>query len=517
MKRFLSALLAVFMIATLICVPAFAEGEGAEATAITPDTSWYTENTSASTFYINDAADLLGWAELAREYLADGTTKNPSRQLFQGKTIKLTADIDLNPGWDASVTVDPDTKEVTLPSVPTNVFFGIVLFRGVFDGQGHTISGVYMNGKHNGANTELCGGGDHYGFFWKMDQANQQIKNVAIVNSCMNTVTKSGDTNNFGIAGLLGAHNGSGGNFLIENVYVDVDIVNMRHDTQSKTMIGGIIGRIAQRKAATVDAEGNVTYYQHVNNAVYAGNIVTVTKTGEKLYANGKALNTAQICAGGQNDGLTIGEATVATPSYLFTNCAAIGAIYSTNVENYGEGKNDFVNLVEGKNGTVKEEEFFQWGKHAGEAVKDDAVADFVYSKVAGAVVPATVAAMLNHNAWAQTGTITVGEEQVKALRILTGLENLDWAEVSYTVKVGEKTESTGAITTVYESVTAAGEDVAASTLNANYEYLYGLVIKNIPDNCTLTVTPVVTTAKGTVVTFHSFTVEVVNGEVPNN
>ena len=121
---------------------------------------------------------------------------------------------------------------------------------------------------------------------------------------------------------------------------------------------------------------------------------------------------------------------------------------------------------------------------------------------------------MLNHNAWAQTGTITVGEEQVKALRILTGLENLDWAEVSYTVTVGEKTESTDAITTVYKSVTAAGEDVAASELNANYEYLYGVVIKNIPDNCTLTVTPVVTTAKGTVVTLHSFTVEVVNGEV---
>jgi hypothetical protein len=125
---------------------------------------------------------------------------------------------------------------------------------------------------------------------------------------------------------------------------------------------------------------------------------------------------------------------------------------------------------------------------------------------------------MLNHNAWAQTGTIGEGEDAVKALRILTGLENLDWAEVAYTVTYGEKTVSTEPITTVYKSVTAAGEVLTTEDLNeeygTSYEYLYGVVIKNIPDNCTLTVTPVVTTAKGTVVTLHSFTVEVVNGEV---
>lgn len=468
MKRFLSALLAVFMIATLICVPAFAEGEGAEATAITPDTSWYTENTSASEYHITTAAQFLGLGELAQ-----------STTYFEGKVIYIDADIDLNPGWDATVTVNQNGT-VTLPATPANVFKGIRLFRGSLDGQGHKVSGIYMYNENFALN--VSPNWDMYGFIGKMDRAGQYVKNLALVNGLMYVTTEAGD--NAGMGCLIGGYKTDNPNpsLTIENVYVGLNYVNKRLNTNAKTMVAGIIGRVYNSAANSIN----------LNSVVYAGNIITLNPDG---------VNTQKVCQVSQMIACSNSSANV-----KLTNCAMLGTIYSGSKESYGEGasKMSAINLWEGED----------WSTFG---TQDD-TADFVYSKVAGAVVPATVAAMLNHNAWAQTGTIKVTEgdveKDVKALRILTGLESLDWAEVSYTVKVGEKTESTGAITTVYESVTAAGEDVAASTLNANYEYLYGLVIKNIPDNCTLTVTPVVTTAKGTVVTLHSFTVEVVNGEV---
>ena len=477
MKRFLSALLAVFMIATLICVPAFAEGEA----TIEADISWYSANTSASEFYIKDAGDLLGLAQLCNNKNNTINGQSVATNFFAGKTVYLAADIDMNPGKDLSVTVNDGviTKSADLSDTDLVNFPGIRLFRGNLDGQGYTISNLYMS-------HDITDGGDGAGwaFIGKVDQANHFIGNFSIVDSCIfttNTTANDTSNKNFGIGGLLAMVANSSTTVTIENVYLDVDVMSIKTTSKAQSMLGGVIGRV----------DKTASFY--LNSVVFAGQVIT-QNTGKDASQAKDLLNVSQM----------VGGAPTSNNVYL-TNCAMNGEIHSGNSESWGEGaaRINPVNLMEN-------------GVASAQGTQND-TADFVYSKVAGAVVPATVAAMLNHNAWAQTGTIGEGEDAVKALRILTGLESLDWAEVSYTVKVGEKTESTGAITTVYESVTAAGEDVAASTLNANYEYLYGLVIKNIPDNCTLTVTPVVTTAKGTVVTFHSFTVEVVNGEVPNN
>ena len=59
---------------------------------------------------------------------------------FAGDTVKLTADIDLNPGWDATTKTAP-TNGMVWPGIGSSS----KPFAGTFDGDGHTIKGVYMD------------------------------------------------------------------------------------------------------------------------------------------------------------------------------------------------------------------------------------------------------------------------------------------------------------------------------------------------------------------------------------
>ncbi len=80
----------------------------------TSDTSWYTANTSATTFSLSDGADLKGFITL----ISQGTT-------FEGKTVQLAKDINLgNKTW----------------TIPTSSNY----FKGTFDGKGYTIGGFKM-------------------------------------------------------------------------------------------------------------------------------------------------------------------------------------------------------------------------------------------------------------------------------------------------------------------------------------------------------------------------------------
>ena len=91
----------------------------ASAAVVVPDTSWY--SASQSEFVINTAAQLAGVSNLC----AGGTT-------FAGKTLKLGADIVYNPG---------DMRDPS--ATHENSWTPIYGFAGTFDGQGHTIYGLY--------------------------------------------------------------------------------------------------------------------------------------------------------------------------------------------------------------------------------------------------------------------------------------------------------------------------------------------------------------------------------------
>ena len=521
MKRLISALLAIFTVAALICVPVTAE-ENTD-NVIVADTSWY--NGEDDIFFIEDAADFLGLAEIYADF---GET-------FAGKTVELTADINLNPGWGSAVSVKATTKAVTLPEAPANVFAGIPEFRGTFDGNGYTVKGMYV------ASENITG---PFGFI-HLGAGNCVVKNVVFTNSLVYASTATNNNSNWGMGGIMGTYRDGTGTLLISNVYTDINVVNMRQDTLAKTMIGGILGRLETVKAPNIkvnqnnttnDIDGDGTFEPiytvesanaNLKNCVYAGMIVTMNA---QQVAGNKVLNVSQLVAGTNSQGFatTTGLAE-STPhennvNYMWdcvTNSVAMGnttyAATSTGAnENYGEGKIDFYNVIEGKksqdsliNVNLFKVSTYNNPTHSPAAFYYADTADFVYSNVANAIVPSTVAAMLNHNAWAQVGKL--GGKN--ALRILTGIEHLDWAEIGYVVTVGEKNE-TYVATTVYKSITALGQPVTAGQLDGNYEYLYGLVIKNIPDNCTLTVTPTVTTSKGTAVELHSYTVEIVDGDL---
>ena len=87
------------------------------------DTSWYTNDTTVSTFYISTAAQLAGLAKLVNE----GNN-------FSKKTIQLTKDIRLNEQ-------DVPTGGHEWTPIGNNK----KKFQGTFDGDGHTISGLYIN------------------------------------------------------------------------------------------------------------------------------------------------------------------------------------------------------------------------------------------------------------------------------------------------------------------------------------------------------------------------------------
>ena len=92
----------------------------------TTDTSWYENNKDAAEFSISTAAELAGLATLVNGTAKDADNNSIAAVNFSGKTIKLTADIDLN-------------NQIWTPIGNGNNSFA---FSGTFDGNGNTISGL---------------------------------------------------------------------------------------------------------------------------------------------------------------------------------------------------------------------------------------------------------------------------------------------------------------------------------------------------------------------------------------
>ena len=128
-KKVLSVLLVLVMALALFTG---CKKEAVKDEVIKADTSWYKD--SETTYTLNNAAQFYGFAELAK-------TKD-----FAGKTIKLGADIQLN---TVNASILKNWKEGK--AVPKNVWSPIgttgQVFAGKFDGQGHKISGLYVDSK----------------------------------------------------------------------------------------------------------------------------------------------------------------------------------------------------------------------------------------------------------------------------------------------------------------------------------------------------------------------------------
>ena len=218
-------------------------GNGVSVYNGTPDQSWYSD--SQTEFILTTAAELMGFQALRK----DGKT-------FEGKTVKLGADMVINEGTKAEVVARGSNNYVWENLTSTNYF------KGTFDGQGHVISGVYMSfdAGYRGMFGVLTG--------------TATIKDLTVCNSCFVTAAASGKVVLGGIAARIVSTSGVETDVQITNVTADIDI---KENGYAVSQVGGIVGEISPSGSVTIE---NCVNYGNINiSGEYAGGIVgLVTK-----------------------------------------------------------------------------------------------------------------------------------------------------------------------------------------------------------------------------------------------
>lgn len=224
--RPVSIILTLMLLAGIFCaVPAFAEEEP-ETPLFEPTKDWGADGV----FEIANASDLLAFSEFDSD--------------FAGETVKLTANIDLNPGWTAA----PGSQAEG--NLPVNYWVPVQNFKGTFDGQNFSISGMFIY------NDSVW---DNGGLFAKVDGAT--IKNLVIKNSYMFTNHASG-----GVAACV-----ENNTCTFENIYVDT-IIEPKNPQSPCCYVGGIVGRQTTAGANYINCvfAGSVTGREAVGGIVGA-------------------------------------------------------------------------------------------------------------------------------------------------------------------------------------------------------------------------------------------------------
>lgn len=235
MKKLLALFLTLCMLLSVVSVMAVnvgADGETADATALEPDTAWYDNHKEATDLYIGTAAELLGFSKLISTQLranndnSDLDTVDASMKIFLGKTVHITADIDLNPGWTAGATA------------PLNKWLAesYHCFTGMIDGEGHTISGIYLSTTVN-----------HTGIFGNLKGGTKEkpvgVKNLTVKNSYITSTVNI-------VGGLFGAVPSTEANknrtVLIENINMEITVVGAAKE------VGSVFGYVAPGNRVTI-------------------------------------------------------------------------------------------------------------------------------------------------------------------------------------------------------------------------------------------------------------------------
>ena len=192
-----------------------------------------------SDIVLSNAADVMGFANLLAAGFED----------FEGLTVKLGNDIDLNPGWTAPAGVvetwDGSTATNHWPLIKNGTGFA-----GTFDGQNYTVSGLHY------ANYAVGSTGNNYGIFGRLPAGKTAtVKNVTFDNSY--ALFRSWQST--GLYGLVS------GNLTIENVN---NGINMNTYTDGSDSLAGMVGSV--NSGATVN----------IINSTVSGTLSGVSSSG---------------------------------------------------------------------------------------------------------------------------------------------------------------------------------------------------------------------------------------------
>ena len=197
----------------------------------TPDTSWYEAGNPKKEYTLTSADQLVGLMELR--------ISSSGAITFDGVTIKLDRDMVFNEGTAEEIYLRDPEYVNQWPQIHSNY-----AFKGTLDGQGHTISGIYMKLTTSAFKGIFGGVG-----------GNAVLKNLVFENTCFVGPDIAKEA-----MGTLIAKIHDGGNVTISNVTVDS---LMREANAKLIRIGGFVGRVETGgKVSIKDSEfkGNIDF-----------------------------------------------------------------------------------------------------------------------------------------------------------------------------------------------------------------------------------------------------------------
>lgn len=364
-----------------------------DQTALTETTKETINNVEYTVYTIKDAADLYAIAMQSQD-TAEGVNNT-----FSNCIIRLDDDITIN--TSKSSTWGTKAPEYQWNPIGVN---GATLknFNGIFDGQGHTISGLYVDAVYNMA-----------GLFGRTDTASQ-IRDFKLDNTYV-TSTKN-------YAGSVVGYNSG----IIEDIYSNTIVSAGKY-------VGGISGH-NKGTVQTIYSDAIVAGTEGVGGIIGA---VDTTQTISECWFDGSVTASTKYAGG------IIGQMTTANITLNVKHCLNTGTIYSPN---YVGGMIGYVNLAN----TVNIEDCLNKASISGNAYIAHMVGGIggkttlTASAIYGVDVVGTRGAVGQYNTAASTvGTITNVQDNVfakKTIAQLTGFAANQYTELQFddSTKAGE-------------------------------------------------------------------------------
>ncbi|MBQ8439682.1 MAG: hypothetical protein IJX19_03380, partial [Clostridia bacterium] len=252
----------------------------------TPDTSWYTGDKTEYT--LTTADQLVGFHSLRSASFN-----------YKGITVKLDCDVILNAG-----TVE-EIKARGAENFAWKQLNSAYLFEGTFDGQGHTISGLYMQLGTSAVRGMFGGVG-----------GNAVIKNFSLINSYYGGPSGKSKTTLGAIAAKI---SGEGANVTISDITVDAIL---EEGTELFSRVGGLVGQAAE--PVTLNME-NCTFNGSISiNGNYAGGMIGYAGAAGLTVNMKNCVNYGTIKASGYAGGMT---GILAVDKYEQTDCKNLGTV----------------------------------------------------------------------------------------------------------------------------------------------------------------------------------------------